>query len=642
MCCTSEGNKRDGYHKYKQFVSQFPTAAVSRCFAVEPILDELLEDELRDNLIVIPNQHDKLGFYMETLVNDIAAELLKVFEARASIVSPLFSGHHSIEVFKASNDANIHKRKLVRTYKLYADHALLAGDFTDALESYLYAVEMTRGYLDELEQAGSLEGAASALCFATFDPYRPIDETTKQTQVEQIIQYCTEAIALYEKTNQHILIVELLFKLGGFCAVRGGKSKRVFVLDCMNRIFVRIGGFKMMDRAVLCAMVGKTCSELGFKRKAGMFLRDAALAQLELKNATLAKRLISYCFKAYDLPLVYDDWSGWRIAEEKLSSVRSNRREGWSELQLQLILDFLNISNSKNSNGRYGDIGIDRLAQAQLILFLFSRYHRDMDADLQQKLFDHLCDISQTIGDAKNACLLPLPFLLQVVPEKLPTHLDPIAKESLKPRKSVFIFNPFDKDKNASRITYVVGEPTRIRIVLRNPLSIHLKLRKIGFLFNENSVPCEVVEENCLLHSRSSLSLNITLTPLKAGTLSIDAVQFQFANCHLRADNLVMPWRPRDDKQAEITVIDPIPLLQVTQSNETISLYDGQNFQSTLLLENTGLETIEDVSIEVKNRSPSCLIIDEQVIKRSLPLRPNESTSISVSFKGKLCVVFLC
>jgi hypothetical protein len=90
MSCISEGSIEVGFQKYQKLKQHFASSnngqqiLCGRCFAVEEPLDMKREKDYTD-LIVIPNQDQKhLGFYIEHLFADLAAEVLRTFETYAS------------------------------------------------------------------------------------------------------------------------------------------------------------------------------------------------------------------------------------------------------------------------------------------------------------------------------------------------------------------------------------------------------------------------------------------------------------------------------------------------------------------------------------------------------------------------------
>lgn len=53
-----------------------PSVLISRCFAFEP--SESQADDIK-GLILIPNQADRLDFYMSAMISDFSASMLAAF-----------------------------------------------------------------------------------------------------------------------------------------------------------------------------------------------------------------------------------------------------------------------------------------------------------------------------------------------------------------------------------------------------------------------------------------------------------------------------------------------------------------------------------------------------------------------------------
>ena len=84
MSVKSEGDVKTGYDKYLKIKNKIITLSSGRCFAVEPIENQI--DLVVDDLVMIPDQITKLDLYISTLLNDLVAELFKKFEQR--VLSP--------------------------------------------------------------------------------------------------------------------------------------------------------------------------------------------------------------------------------------------------------------------------------------------------------------------------------------------------------------------------------------------------------------------------------------------------------------------------------------------------------------------------------------------------------------------------
>lgn len=166
MSCSQEGNVMVGYEKYLTLLKQFSDIGVSRCFAVEPL--DTQPDLVVKDMVMIPNQDDqRLEFYIDTLMNDIALELLKTFEARAADPKSVIQGLPYPLVSKPTPGISVDllaaKKMELVGQKLFADYALLVGDTIDAIQVYQSVVDQCRLIVEPVLLAGSLQGLACAI-----------------------------------------------------------------------------------------------------------------------------------------------------------------------------------------------------------------------------------------------------------------------------------------------------------------------------------------------------------------------------------------------------------------------------------------------------------------------------------------------
>jgi hypothetical protein len=140
MSCLSEANVSDGYQKFLALKKQFghTDQTPGRCFAVEPPADQTAADQ-PDDLIMIPDdEQERLEFYISSLFTMLAGELLRTFEINVAHPSQLLSLANATEDSrKLVNDANAQKRIAVKKNKIFADYALLGGDYGTAILKYV-------------------------------------------------------------------------------------------------------------------------------------------------------------------------------------------------------------------------------------------------------------------------------------------------------------------------------------------------------------------------------------------------------------------------------------------------------------------------------------------------------------------------
>eukprot|EP00808_Paulinella_micropora_P023138 g65990.t1 len=153
-----------------------------RCYAFCP--GEKQADVLeRDDLIIFPNQPDRLHFYLSTCLSDTSAALLNDFSERVISVRSVrqdksFGSPLDGDEFRHSRRAQ--QRAPGRREKYIGDLCLLAGSPADALARYRSAATLTRAQGDMAWLGTTYEHEASAL--ALLDLHKARTEPHKATQ----------------------------------------------------------------------------------------------------------------------------------------------------------------------------------------------------------------------------------------------------------------------------------------------------------------------------------------------------------------------------------------------------------------------------------------------------------------------------
>ncbi|KAJ3384042.1 hypothetical protein HDU92_003791 [Lobulomyces angularis] len=234
MHCQQVSSLTDGYKKFKQLSTRYPTSLTSRCFAFEP--SENQADDVKGP-IMIPNV-GHLDFYLNTMMTDFSSELLGALGTFATqiekrnlisgpiMISPLnvntsysvsspqtplnnpnspnpnqssYSANArdaALEKSEASGFSNLggllntsdknKKRTPSRAQKLIGDIFLLAGRSDVAVNIYQAAIETLKINADYLWQAAALESHCVASLIVTIEKAglgpQPPDESTPSKQ----------------------------------------------------------------------------------------------------------------------------------------------------------------------------------------------------------------------------------------------------------------------------------------------------------------------------------------------------------------------------------------------------------------------------------------------------------------------------
>jgi tetratricopeptide (TPR) repeat protein len=614
MSCLSEDNVADGYEKYQTIKKQFQTTTqIGRCFAVEPLEDQ--PDVEKKELVMIPNQDiEHLEFYIVSQFNDLALELLRNFEN--------FAGHpkHLLSLASVSDElrkqvplseVNQKKRVEIRMIKIFADYALLAGDIIDATIKYQQAIDIAKTMPEDVvSYASVLEGLAAALYwkYMTFNASQPI--------MDEIIQKYEEAIQMYGKSTFRELHIECLLRFAHFNAFCTGPSRKTQALDCITRAVESSSILTTQERILVCGYAAKLCYAMGLKRKFAFFLRETTIMHTQLHNQSVSMKLGSLYLDSYHIPINMQD------SEWKYISSKSSKERGWQKIQLKLLRDMITFAATMSP--------ADYLTEAQLTLYLLCAYYDILKWSEQLELFERFCELSRRISQSsENLSLLPLPLLSNIDPQKMPSHLEPIAHKAADSEKSsIFIFSPFDRDDSTVvKINWVQNELAKILVSLRNPFLFEIILKRISLKVKLDNGDCEVYETSATIPPGKSYLCEIIVKPLGSGRLTILAVEVEFEKCNLKHPLSIPVHQIKSgEKNVEITVLETIPLLNVHIPSSVISLFDGESLSTTLTFQNISSNAIHTIVTSVENRTRSSLWVDNASLQKNLPLNPNGQT----------------
>ncbi|KAJ3122079.1 hypothetical protein HK098_003143 [Nowakowskiella sp. JEL0407] len=244
MHCQQANSISDGVKQFQQILQRYPTALASRCFAFEP--SETQADDTK-GVIMIPNV-GHLSFYLSTMINDFASELLSGFgnlaqqiEKKPIIHGPNFASplsntlqstfNRSTNNLDLSSPARalspppmaqsiqspsnsesdrggsyvglsfltpidkIKKRTPARIQKLLGDIYMLMGRHDLANSIFLSTIDIMKSNNDYLWQAAATESYFSTIFFFVIEkagvvPQGPLSsiETGQETQDEEQLE----------------------------------------------------------------------------------------------------------------------------------------------------------------------------------------------------------------------------------------------------------------------------------------------------------------------------------------------------------------------------------------------------------------------------------------------------------------------
>lgn len=260
-----------------------------------------------------------VDFFIQTCLFDLAAGLLDNFEAsikklppHADLKSPLEAaaaaaatangGGASTGISPTEVLARAKKVRPGRHKKYIADYCLLAGDCLGASKQYRIAADASRSCQDMIWYAAALEGMAGALfaCEEEKEPYVSASGVRRVLSLpDPIVDLLEESLGiLFKVPFASVLSIDGSFKLARFLQLQGRN------LDAAQAI-LRMYELKMdcsaHDQIALAIEAAILCHSLGFYRKFGFFVIQAAGLYRELHQSASCHALLKLVTSVYKM-----------------------------------------------------------------------------------------------------------------------------------------------------------------------------------------------------------------------------------------------------------------------------------------------------------------------------------------------------
>ena len=250
-------------------------------------------------------------FFLQTCLYDLAAGLLDNFEAsikklspNADLKSPLEAAAGGVGVTSAAllsggsssssaaaADAIASRNKKVRPgrqKKYVGDYCLLAADPVSALKHFKAAADLAKSAADPIWHACALVGVAD--CFAAMGGLEGSDAMDAPTFLEMVVELYEEALGLLSRVPYaSLLSIENSFKLARYFFAWGKRCESADVILRMYELKMDCSAHDQISLAIEAAIL---CHTLGFKRKFGFFLVQAAGLYRELHQSASCHALL--------------------------------------------------------------------------------------------------------------------------------------------------------------------------------------------------------------------------------------------------------------------------------------------------------------------------------------------------------------
>ena len=261
-----------------------------------------------------------IDFYLQTCLYDLAAGLIDNYEASikklppthdlkspleaASYTLPSSSPNTSASVASSSSptvispseqQARAKKVRPGRHKKYVADYCLLAGDCLYASKQYRLAADACRSASDHVWHASCLSGLASSL--VALDDEKDADQRTFQ---ETVVELYEESLAILARVSYaSILSISISFILARYYQQW---SRPLESSHTIMRMYEWKMDCSAHDQIALAIEAAILCHQLGFYRKFGFFLVQAAGLYRELHQSASCHALLRMASVTFGIP----------------------------------------------------------------------------------------------------------------------------------------------------------------------------------------------------------------------------------------------------------------------------------------------------------------------------------------------------
>lgn len=538
--CPSSPDLSDAYREFQAIRVHFEKnygPARFKCFAFEPL--ETQADPLeRADFFMIPNQADRLGFYINTCMTDLASQLLGDLEAIVkeppeTLTTPLDQGIGTSR-----------QRKLMvgRVQKYIGDHCLLAGVPFDAVAMYNRAMETLRSNHDYVWLAGTMECKAAALCACDDDESEeePSTKANTKTHTASIAALYSQVYDTYEKTPFSLfLTIEAAFHLARYYVKIGDNCMAAQTLFRVYQLREQ-GEFSAHDQIAVTVEAAVLCQQIGFYRQFAFYLMKAADIYGELNQFSSC-----YTFQCLAAPVYKLEGLSTAVAPraalenkalldglektvqeaEAKQMERGNGTGRWVRLQQKLLEDIVAASKHVQDNR------VPAFATAYLLRML----HPWLDRQYQRSLAADLWSLTAMLPLNSSVDLTGIPIIVKITPLNLPCQPFVFKKEHVGEDADLFAYRPGEEDDEVKHekprnMIYVANETLEVEVLLKNPLKFELVIQRISL--STSGVPFESFPSSLTLLPGATSHVLLPGKCLSTGTLSI-------RGCHIRTFNLM-------------------------------------------------------------------------------------------------------
>uniref|UniRef100_A0A7S1PI58 Trs120/TRAPPC9 first Ig-like domain-containing protein n=1 Tax=Percolomonas cosmopolitus TaxID=63605 RepID=A0A7S1PI58_9EUKA len=476
--------------------------------------------------------------------------------------------------------------------QMRADYIMVTGHFEYAHEEFEQALDMCKNNNDWITIAASHEGIAACL-WHEWRRRNPNGGPPDQKLIQKIVKSYMSFLATIEKRNElRLYHTESMLRLAQFYADVQHWFPQVTVdaIQLLNDAVLEASIQSVQTKITVHGIAAIICQQMGCMRKYGFFLRQVAQFHHDLAHKQyLAVRYAAKAFECYDIPLksnIYDETRPLHnLLRPAFEATHPIVTRGWNAVQRDCVKEVIQFASSQ--------IPPDVLTEVQLSFFLLSCFHSVTLQHEQYQLFTRLCNLSAFVPSNQPLCVVPLPFVKDVIPNALPKHQipeeDATAKTQAKTKK-IFEYTTIDlsdsDEKKVAKVNWVQGDAASVTVTLHNPLMIQIQFKSVTI---ETDTPCTVYPAAATLAPQSSTKLKIRVIPHESCELfSIKNVLVVFAHNSKFPRPISIPANIPDD--IEVTIVPSLPSLSVELPDKVIEIYEGE--KNTALLTFTNMSSV--------------------------------------------------
>ena len=547
----------------------------------------------------------------------------------------LRTDNHTVPLFNAKEEvpkdsSKVKKRKQGRSLKLTGDLALILSCLKDASGYFQQAYEILKSNEDYL-WLGLVRESQAACTFLEFITVVKEGQVNVKIQAKaiELITEKMESASVNLRRARSVKSLdfdkECFFKL--LKVLKELRAKNNFSDFVKFYVDTSRTGVLGEEHYRIMIKLASFFYDMKMYRKAGLFLKMIGDQILQDNfNPDLARDIYLVCFPLYNIPLSKEILPDNFPKNDFLKIIADNPDIGQEIkrvaplLQLQLVNDVLALPSS------------DVALQTKIISIILHYFLEDINTFTQQKLFNHLISLGNTLNKNLKLDLTFLPQVMRISPVKEVLNVNIKQYEAGSDKgSSIFIYNPWKKGGGSPNdFNWMVGNFCSIKISLKNIFEFEIFVDMIMLVIEgvkTINYPTSVI----MRKTKSLQELTLKFKPLEKGNINILGVITKLSNfVHFHPINMKGVVLKNFSEQKLPKDRIGIRNVPIKEKVSTLKAYFEDTQEEILLYENSLFYT--RLIIENKNDSAVCLrkvmisfaFTDNTTLDRELSINDDE------------------